>query len=112
MQKIYNQGVGMIEHENLEKITKKDNYRCYLNRSYIPDNTVLVETSEYNSIFLTHNVMNFLNTNNSKYIDDTRLTITGFKRNSDLISGKNEDLRKSFFNGIREFIDLTEEGLN
>lgn len=98
----------IIGHDPLEK----DNYRCYLNRSYIPDNTVLVETKEYTSVFLTHNVMNFLNTNNSKYIDDTKLTITGFKRNSDLISGKNEEIRKRFFNGIRSFIDLTEEELD
>ncbi|MCX7549675.1 UvrD-helicase domain-containing protein [Xanthomarina sp. F2636L] len=28
MQKIYNQGVGEIEHENLVMVTKKDNYRC------------------------------------------------------------------------------------
>ena len=28
MQKIYNQGVGEIENENLISVTKKDNYRC------------------------------------------------------------------------------------
>lgn len=28
MQKIYNQGVGEINHENLVKVSKKDNYRC------------------------------------------------------------------------------------
>ena len=28
MQKIYNQGVGKIEHDKLVKITKEDNYRC------------------------------------------------------------------------------------
>lgn len=98
----------IIGHAPLEK----DNYRCYLNRAYIPDNTALIQTKEYTSVFHTHNVMNFLNTNNSKYIDDTKLTITGFKRNSDLISGKNEGLRKDFFNGIRAFIDQAEKELD
>ncbi|MEZ4939171.1 MAG: helix-turn-helix domain-containing protein, partial [Crocinitomicaceae bacterium] len=99
----------IIGHEALGK----DNYRCYLNRSYIPDNTVLVETNEYNSVFLTHNVMNFLSTNNSKYIEDTRLTITGFKRNSDLITNeKNAKIREAFFKSIRNHIAIAEGQIN
>lgn len=85
------------------------NYRCYLNRAYIPDNTVLVEAKGYSNVFLTHNVLNFLSTNNQKYIEDTKLTITGFKRNSDRISGSNEEIRTRFFENLRKKIDETQK---
>lgn len=91
----------------------KGNYKCYLNRSYIPDNTVLVETRDYNAVFLTHNVMNFLNTNDSKYIEDTKQTITGFKRNSDIITNQNKaEIRKVFFEKIRGFVEDAVEQIN
>src|SRR5690606_10042602 len=70
------------------------NYRCYLNKSYLPDNTLVVESKEYNAVFLTHNSMNFLSTNNAKYVEDTKQTLLGFKRNSVRISEINEEIRK------------------
>jgi hypothetical protein len=85
--------------------TEHKNYRCYLNQAYIPDNTLLVESSVYSAVFLTHNCLNFISTNNAKYIQDTKETFTGYKRNCLQISGKNEDVRRDFFQNVRDLID-------
>lgn len=88
MQKIYNQGVGMIEHENLERITKKDNYRCSkevikLLNFIRPE---LIQNAAGNN---KNGSVSFINCNNDIKNQDN------YKRTLDFLKGKGWEIEKT-----------------
>lgn len=69
----------------------------YFNETFISDNTYLVKSDSGSSVFLTHNIMNVLNTTDPYYIQETQFVLEKLINNSSLISKVNAKDRNRFF---------------
>lgn len=72
-------------------------FNMYLNETINPDNTFYYSSKEIKGIFITHNVLNYLQTSDPNYIADTKQIIDKQLANSSLISVVNERERNNFF---------------
>jgi len=71
--------------------------QCYLNETINADTTYYYSGKELDGVFFTHNIMNYLQTFDKKYVVDTRQIIDKQLANSSLISVVNEKERNNFF---------------
>jgi hypothetical protein len=76
----------------------------YLNETINPDNTFYYSSKEIKGIFITHNVLNYLQTSDPNYIADTKQIIDKQLANSSLISMVNERERNNFFYNFDKMI--------
>ncbi len=83
---------------------EKVKYNVYINEFVLGDNTILVELDGEKMVFLNHNVINYMMTNNKEFIDYTFETLKVLLRKSMLISEISEKDRQLFFNTLRERI--------
>ncbi len=74
-----------------------NNFEMYLNETINSDVTFYYQSKEYQGLYLTHNVMNYLETTNENYVSDSRMIIDKQLANSSLISIVNEKERNNFF---------------
>jgi hypothetical protein len=72
-------------------------FHMYLNETINTDSTFLYRAKERNGLFITHNIMNYLQTNDTNYVADTQQIIDKQIANSSLISVVNEKERNNFF---------------
>ncbi|MDQ6889921.1 MAG: hypothetical protein M3Z56_06565, partial [Bacteroidota bacterium] len=79
-------------------------YSVYINDFVLGDNTVLVEIDGERMVFINHNVINYIMTNNKEFINYTFETLKVLLRKSMLISEISEKERQRFFNTLRERI--------
>lgn len=99
----------MVEHGYKFPFSKPDQqekvkYSVYINEFVLGDNTVLVELDGQKMVFLNHNVINYIMTNNHEFINYTFETLKVLLRKSRLISEISERDRQLFFNTLRERI--------
>lgn len=73
----------------------------YYNETFISDNTYLVKSNAGSSVYLTHNIMNYLNTTDPYYIQESEFVLEKLVQNSSLISQVNVKDRNRFF-GVLE----------
>lgn len=83
---------------------EKIKYDVYINEFVLGDNTVLVELDGARMVFINHNVINYIMTNNKEFINYTFETLQILLRKSRLISEISERDRQLFFNTMRERI--------
>ncbi|HEV8084375.1 MAG TPA: hypothetical protein VGP55_14305 [Chitinophagaceae bacterium] len=83
---------------------EKVKYNVYINEFVLGDNTILVELDGEKMVFLNHNVINYMMTNNKEFINYTFETLKVLLRKSMLISEISEKDRQLFFNTLRERI--------
>lgn len=83
---------------------EKIKYNVYINEFVLGDNTVLVEMDGKKMVFINHNVINYMMTNNEEFINYTFDTVKILLRKSRLISEISEKDRQLFFNTLRERI--------
>lgn len=76
----------------------------YFNETYIADNTYLVKTDSGSFVYLTHNIMNYLNTTDPYYIQESEFVLEKLMNNSNLISQVNIKDRNRFFAGLEKNI--------
>ncbi len=69
----------------------------YFNETFIADNTYLIKTDAGSSVYLTHNIMNYLNTTDPYYIKESEFVLDKLINNSSLISQVNVKDRNRFF---------------
>jgi len=74
-----------------------NDFEMYLNETVNSDATFYYETKELRGLFLTHNIMNYLETTNESYVADSKHILDKQMANSSLISMVNERERNSFF---------------
>ena len=86
--------------EQAEKIR----YAVYINEFILGDNTIIVEMDGKRIVFINHNVINYMMTNNQEFINYTFDTLKILLRKSRLISEISERDRELFFNTLRERI--------
>lgn len=72
----------------------------YFNETYIADNTYLIKSNSGSSVYLTHNIMNYLNTTDPYYIQESESVLEKLINNSNLISQVNTKDRNRFFAGL------------
>lgn len=74
-----------------------NDFKMYLNETINSDVTFYYESKELKGLYLTHNIMNYLETTNPNYVNDSKLIIDKQLTNSSLISNVNEKERNNFF---------------
>ena len=89
---------GKPEPENKVK------YSVYINDFILGDNTIAVELDGEKMVFLNHNVINYIMTNNKEFINYTFETLKILLKKSMLISEISERDRQLFFHTLRERI--------
>jgi plasmid maintenance system antidote protein VapI len=94
--------------EPVEKIK----YSIYINEFILGDNTIAVEMGEEKMVFLNHNVINYIMTNNKDFINYTFETLKILLKKSMLISEISEKERQLFFNNLRERIHENRKAIN
>jgi hypothetical protein len=72
-------------------------FEMYLNETINSDANIYYKTKEMEGLYFTHNIMNYLETTNIHYINDTKMIIEKQMANSSLISVVNEKERNNFF---------------
>lgn len=72
-------------------------YEVYLNDTTNSDSTYYYKSTYVNGVYLTHNMMNYLHTNDSNYVKESEQIINNLISNSSMISVVNEKERNSFF---------------
>ncbi|MEO6454223.1 MAG: hypothetical protein ABIN97_09135 [Ginsengibacter sp.] len=82
----------------------KVKYLVYINEFVLGDNTLLVELDGKQMVFINHNVINYMMTNNQEFINYTFETLKIMLKKSTLISEISEKDRQLFFNTLRERI--------
>ncbi len=50
-------------------VSEEGNFKVYLHETYIQDNTFIVETNAYRILYITHNMMNYLYTVDTDYVN-------------------------------------------
>lgn len=71
--------------------------QMYINETFISDNSYLVKSDSGSSVFITHNIMNVLNTTDPYYIQETEFVLGHLVNNSNLISQVNTKDRNRYF---------------
>ncbi|MCE3281956.1 MAG: hypothetical protein K0Q66_693 [Chitinophagaceae bacterium] len=79
-------------------------YNVFVNGFLLGDNTILVVLDGRKMVFINHNVMNYIMTNNDQFIEYTHDTIQVLLKKSTLISEVGEKDRQLFFDSLRERI--------
>lgn len=74
-----------------------NNFEMYLNETINSDATFFYASRETKGIYVTHNILNYLETTNEAYVNDTRHILEKQLANSSLISVVNEKERNNFF---------------
>lgn len=92
---IYNKG---------EKSPKSD-FKVYLNDTINSDNTFYYRSEERSGLYMAHNHMNYLHTEDQTYVRETRDILEKTISNSSLISKSNEKQRNTFFHKLNKKID-------
>jgi hypothetical protein len=72
-------------------------FNMYHNETINSDATFYFESPIHKGVFLTHNIMNYLETTNEKYVHDTKQILDRQLANSSQISIINEKERNNFF---------------
>lgn len=87
-----------------EPPTSGNEFYIYKNDTYISDNTFLIKWHTGSMVYLTHNVLNYLITEDPYYSAETEKVVGKLRENSSLISKDNAKERNHFFGNIERTI--------
>lgn len=93
------------------KASKKASVKIYVNEFIIGDNTVMAVLNKKPIVFLNHSFINVTSTQDPVFCNYMYEYFQRLIRKSTLISSGSEKQRSSFFNPIREKIDLRKKAL-
>jgi hypothetical protein len=89
-----------------EQPSSGNELKVYLTGMVNTDSTILYETSKVSGVYLTHNIMNYLQTTDAQYVQDAKQVIDKQLANSSLISEVNEKERRNYFAEFERTIGL------
>lgn len=87
-----------------EPVAGSNTFNMYMNETYIADNTYLIKWDEGSSVYLSHNIMNYLVTTDPFYADETERVLIKLKDNSSLVSETNAKERNKFFGNLERTV--------
>ncbi len=90
---------------NEPNTSENSTFNMYLNDTYLPDNTYHITHNDGALTYFSHNVMNFIMTQNPDYCSDTKLILDRLIDNSALISQTGAKDRDKFFVSLDRAID-------
>jgi hypothetical protein len=80
-------------------------FNMYFLETYLPDNTYYVKHDQGAMTYFSHNIMNFIMTNNPEYNSDTKMILDRLLDNSTLISKTGHKEREKFINALEKAIE-------
>ena len=80
-------------------------FKMYFLDTYLPDNTYFVTHEQGALTYFSHNIMNFIMTQNPEYNSDTKMILDRLLNNSVQISETGHKERAKFFNALEKAID-------
>lgn len=83
-----------------------NDFEMYLNETTNSDNTFCYKSDQKSGLYLTHNMLNYLNTSDEIYVKESEQIMEKLIANSSLISIVNEKERNSFFHQIERTITV------
>lgn len=84
-------------------------FHLYVNEVISGDNSILVELDHTRTVYLTHNVINFMATSDEQFCNHTWEGIQNLMKKSTLISSVSERERSRFFRFLRKRIESRKE---
>lgn len=87
-----------------EPVRSGNELHMYSNDTYIADNTYLIKWKDGAQVYLSHNIMNYLNTSDPFYIAESEFVLDKLMSNSSPISKVNVKERERFFANIERTI--------
>ena len=88
---------------------KYDNYEMFYNDSIFSQNTALVKSKKSKMVYLEHNVINFLYTDDENFYNYTEERLNAIMAKSSLISRVSERTRNTYFNKLSASIHRAKE---
>lgn len=88
-----------------------DNFRLYRNEVLIGDNTIVVKAGGGATVYVPHNVLNYLVTSHEGFTQRTLATLDNLMRKAELISGSNEKARSKYFNHLAQRVQAVKAKL-
>lgn len=82
-----------------------NHFEMYLNETINSDATFYFKGNETEGVYITHNIMNYLETNNQLYVQDTLQILDRQLSNSSIISIVNEKERNNYFHDLDRTIN-------
>jgi len=83
-----------------EPITSGNEYNLYINETIITDQTYLIKWKDGKAVYFTHNIMNYLVTQDPFYANETEFVLGNLMNNSSPISVVNAKDRLRFFGSL------------
>lgn len=87
------------------------NFSLFSNEVILGKNSVVVETDGHVTVFINHNVLNYMITRDPAFCEYTRKCLNNSMKKSILISAVGEKDRNIFFNSLQEHIAATKARL-
>jgi hypothetical protein len=81
-------------------------FEMYLNETINSDAAFYYESKEKKGLYVTHNIMNYLQTTDEQYVSDTKQVLDKQLANSSLISVVNEKERNNYFFEFEKTINM------
>ena len=81
-----------------------NDFNMYKNDTYIADNTYLIRWKTGSTVYISHNILNYLVTEDPFYADETEKVVTKLRDNSSLISKVNAKERNQFFGNLERTV--------
>lgn len=88
-----------------EPVEGANEFNMYSNDTYIADNTYLIKWKGGSSVYLSHNIMNYLVTMDPFYAEESEKVLSKLRDNSSLISKVNAKERNKFFGNIERTVN-------
>jgi hypothetical protein len=86
-----------------------NDFAMFNNEIVNTDASFYFTSSELQGVYLTHNVMNYLQTTNKGYVEDTKQILDKQIANSSIISVVNEKERNNYFHELDRTIDIAKK---
>ncbi|CAN5138880.1 hypothetical protein BH11BAC6_BH11BAC6_06190 [soil metagenome] len=93
-------GAKFLPHENAS--FKKNNFQLYHNRIVLADNTIYARLNKKPVVYINYDVLNYMQTSNEKFCNDSYEMLQNLIRRSTLISSQNESQRYRFFQEVKQ----------
>ncbi|MCB9225149.1 MAG: hypothetical protein H6582_13270 [Crocinitomicaceae bacterium] len=87
-----------------EPVTSGNEFNMYSNDTYIADNTYLIKWDSGSSVYLSHNILNYLVTTDPYYAEESEKVLTKLRDNSSLISKIDAKERNKFFGNLERTV--------
>lgn len=84
-------------------------YNVFINHFFLGDNLVVVEMDGNKTVFVNHNVINYVQTTDNRFVEYTYETMQTLLKKSTLVSKVDEQERENFFDCLRERIYETKK---